>query len=195
MSSLVEVDFLVNKVSKILNSSDVKELNFEFKKNESKENTIKFNVRYKELDNFLVSKKSGLKSPGASSPIVVKGFRHLPNIKDVKLSTSDSSVTDSMTSRFVDSEIRCDGNCNKMNPKRRMTAFGICDHVICKTCRDQYRFLFKKFNLAPSCTNIQCLVSTLMTVLKDKDRIFFKQCCELYNHGDYKKILNNIINM
>uniref|UniRef100_A0A0N5BN56 RING-type domain-containing protein n=1 Tax=Strongyloides papillosus TaxID=174720 RepID=A0A0N5BN56_STREA len=102
---------------------------------------------------------------------------------------------DIMTGRFINSQVVCDGTCNKMNPNKKMKAFGICDHVICKSCRDQYKFIFKMFNLTPSCTNLQCLTSTLLTVLKEKDKQLFKECCQLYNYGDYKKILGKIINM
>uniref|UniRef100_A0A0K0FMT8 RING-type domain-containing protein n=1 Tax=Strongyloides venezuelensis TaxID=75913 RepID=A0A0K0FMT8_STRVS len=189
-----EVDLFIKEIGKILSSNDVQKLSFEFKKNDSNESDISLSVKYKNSNNVSVKENSN-KCKTNSISNASKKCKQIPNFKDLDTALSESTMYDIMTGRFINSEIVCDGTCNKMNPNKKMKVFGICDHVICKSCRDQYNFIFKMFNLTPSCTNLQCLTSTLLTVLKEKDKQLFKECCQLYNYGDYKTILGKIINI
>ncbi|CEF62495.1 Hypothetical protein SRAE_1000076550 [Strongyloides ratti] len=178
----------------ILTTTDVKKLSFEYKKNEFNTNCISLNVTYKNLENTSLEDNLIKSSNNHCSSLSTKFNRH-SNFKNLENIENDSTLSDLMSCRFVNSQIKCDGNCNKVNSKRKMKVFGICDHVICKNCRDQYKYVFKMFNLKPSCTNLQCLTSVLMTILKEKNEHFFQECCKLYNNEDYKKILKKINNI
>uniref|UniRef100_A0AAF5CR61 Uncharacterized protein n=2 Tax=Strongyloides stercoralis TaxID=6248 RepID=A0AAF5CR61_STRER len=198
----IEVDSIINEITKVLNTTNVKKLSFEYKKNESNANHISLNVMYNNMEN--ASKVNNLFQPKNNHATTISKKSNCYSIfKDLETAKSNTSLPDLMSGRFVDSHIRCDGNCNKMNSKKKMKAYGICDHVVCKNCRDKYKYVFKMFNLNPSCTNLQCLTSILMTVLKEKDEQLFKECWKVYNNIDrpmifrsfyyYPKINRNII--
>uniref|UniRef100_A0AC35TGC6 RING-type domain-containing protein n=1 Tax=Rhabditophanes sp. KR3021 TaxID=114890 RepID=A0AC35TGC6_9BILA len=196
--SYVHENFLPPFLTEMAGSKDFEKVTYEFVKKPNNMNSYKIEVAWQ--DNQKIAGIEPFKlEQSIPVPLKVCGSAvQLNSIQEKSFGgfTPQTSFKSSMASEVLRKGIkrlgitRCDGECGSMKSIEEMKTFGLCDHVVCRSCIKQFRPLLQSLTAGTDCANLQCMAANFLDDIKEKKDLF-KKCCTYYNQGKYEKVLRN----